>query len=65
MLLGRKNAHLLRAAFAVAIAATELRRKLLIVFASAWIGLGAWTITTTPRVDASTVGATAGIALPF
>jgi hypothetical protein len=29
------------------------------------IGLGAWSITTTPRGNASTADATAGIALPF
>ena len=37
------------------------------IFAAAWIllGFGAWTMSTTPRVNASTGDATAGIALPF
>jgi hypothetical protein len=37
------------------------------IFAVAWmlIGVGAWAVTTTPRVDASTAVANAGIALPF
>lgn len=29
------------------------------------IGLGAWTMTNTPRANASTADAVAGIALPF
>jgi hypothetical protein len=37
------------------------------IYAAALIllGLGAWTVTTAPRVNASTGDATAGIALPF